>query len=84
MLIICFIIFQAIIDDIKDNKPQKDIINDVRELSIKNIIPEHEVITIVSSLVVVLFNPTYPLIVLTDLDNYHGIGRMEQERRIGR
>jgi hypothetical protein len=38
---------QAIIDDIKDNKPQKDIINDVKELSVKNIIPEHEVITIV-------------------------------------
>lgn len=45
-----FILFlrQAIIDDIKDNKPQKDIINDVKELSAKNIIPEHEVIGIVS------------------------------------
>lgn len=39
--------FQAIVDDIKDNKPLKDIISDVRELSVKNIIPEHEVIGIV-------------------------------------
>jgi hypothetical protein len=39
---------QAIIDDIKDNKPQKDIISDVKELSEKNFIPEHEVIAIVS------------------------------------
>lgn len=38
---------QAIIDDIKDNKPQKDIITDVKELSEKYIIPEHEVIAIV-------------------------------------
>lgn len=37
----------AIIDDIKDNKNQKDIINEVRDLSVKNIIPEHEVITII-------------------------------------
>lgn len=43
-----FFCFQAIIDDIKDNKPQKDIINDVKELSEKNFIPEHEVIAIVS------------------------------------
>lgn len=41
---------QAIIDDIKDNKQQKDIITDVRELSEKYIIPEHEVIQIVSIL----------------------------------
>lgn len=40
--------FQAIIDDIKDNKPQKDIIADVKDLSEKNFIPEHEVIGIVS------------------------------------
>ncbi|CRK99797.1 CLUMA_CG013105, isoform A [Clunio marinus] len=37
----------AIIDDIKDGKSHKDIINDIKELSEKNIIPEHEVITIV-------------------------------------
>lgn len=41
---------QAIIDDIKDNKPHKDIITEVKELSVKNIIPEHEVISIVSLL----------------------------------
>lgn len=40
--------FQAIIDDIKDNKQQKDIITDIKELSEKYIIPEHEVIGIVS------------------------------------
>lgn len=43
-----FFFLQAIIDDIKDNKPQKDIITDVKELSVKYFIPEHEVIAIVS------------------------------------
>lgn len=37
----------TIIDDIKDNKPQKDIIADIRDLSVKNSIPEHEVIVII-------------------------------------
>jgi len=39
---------QAIVDDIKDNKPHKEIIQDIKELSVKNSIPEHEVIGIVS------------------------------------
>lgn len=42
-------LFQAIIDDINDKKAMKDIITDVKELSEKYIIPEHEVISIVSS-----------------------------------
>lgn len=41
-------LLQTINDDIKDNKPVKDIIADVRELMTKSIIPEHDVITIVS------------------------------------
>jgi hypothetical protein len=41
-------ILQTIVDDIKDNKPHKEIIADIKDLSVKNIIPEHEVIVIVS------------------------------------
>lgn len=37
----------TIVDDIKDNKPQKEIIADIKDLSVKNSIPEHEVIVIV-------------------------------------
>jgi len=37
----------AIIDDINDKKAMKDIITDVKELSEKYIIPEHEVISII-------------------------------------
>lgn len=37
----------TIIDDIKDNKPQKEIIADIKDLSVKNSIPEQEVIVII-------------------------------------
>ncbi|KAG5678487.1 hypothetical protein PVAND_008156 [Polypedilum vanderplanki] len=37
----------TIVDDIKDNKPHKEIIADIKDLSVKNSIPEHEVIVIV-------------------------------------
>lgn len=42
-------LLQIIIDDLKDNKPQKEIISDIKDLSVKNLIPEHEVIVIVSN-----------------------------------
>lgn len=78
-----FYYLQAIIDDIKDNKPQKDIINDVRDLSVKNLIPEHEVITIVSCKNLSINSIIVKLKFCLDLDDNHVIGRMEQERRIG-
>lgn len=46
-----FFYLKAIIDGINDSKTTKDIISDVREMSAKSEIPEHEVIGIVSVMV---------------------------------
>lgn len=46
---------QLIIDDINDNKTTKDIIADVKDMATKSNIPEHEVIGLVS---ILLLNPS--------------------------
>lgn len=40
--------FQALLDDIQDNKAIKDIIVDIKELALKSSFPEHEIIGLVS------------------------------------
>lgn len=47
---------QLLIDDINDNKTTKDIIADVKDMATKSNIPEHEVIGLVSILLLIL-NP---------------------------
>lgn len=44
----------VIVDDLKDNKPQKEIIADLKELSVKNSIPEHELIVIIWTTIMLL------------------------------
>ncbi|KAL5274528.1 BZW2 family protein [Megaselia abdita] len=45
---------QALLDDIHDNKAHKDIIVDIKELALKNSIPEHEIIGLIWSTVMSL------------------------------
>jgi hypothetical protein len=66
----------AIMDDIKDNKPHKEIIADIKDLSVKNSIPEHEVIIIIWTTVMSLgeWNKKEELVAdqaLRHLRNYH-------------
>lgn len=48
-----------LIDDLADNKPIKDIVNDLKEMALRCNIPEHDIIGLVSTLIVSLLCDNY-------------------------